>query len=252
MNTYDLSGRMAVVTGGASGLGLEISKQLLESGAQISVWDFNQDSLEQVAVNLPGPVDTRRVDVSDYLNVETATRTVAEHFGRIDLLVNCAGISGPFSPCHEYPLDAWDRQLAVNLTGTFYCCRSVIPFMLRSNYGRIVNVASTSGKEGNPLSSGYSASKAGIIGLTKTLGKELATSGILVNCVTPALMDTPMHQASLRRMPAEMMSMLKAKIPMQRIGKPDEMAKMVAWMLSEDCSFTTGACFDLSGGRTTY
>ena len=258
MNTYDLGGRTAVVTGGASGLGLEIAERLLAAGANVSIWDMNDAALDQAAQVLEGNaaeegmVDARSVDVTDYASVARAARQVDERFGRIDLLVNNAGVSGPFLPCHEYPLDAWSRQLAVNLTGVFHGCRAVIPFMLKRGYGRIVNVASTSGKEGNPLSSGYAASKAGVIGLTKTLGKELATTGIIVNCVTPALLDTPMHEASLKRMPADMMASLKAKIPMQRIGKPIEVANMIAWMLSEDCSFTTGSSFDLSGGRSTY
>lgn len=255
MNTYDLSGRVAVVTGGANGIGFHAARRLLDSGARVSLWDCSAERLGEAAKalrSLDSTVDVQLADVSAYQDVDGAASRVCSAFGRIDILVNCAGISGPFARCDEYPLEAWNRQLAVNLTGVFHSCRAVIPCMLRHGYGRIVNLSSMSGKEGNPMSSGYSASKAGVIALTKTLGKEYATTGVLINCITPALIDTPMHQASLRRMPAKLMKSLKAKIPMNRIGQPDEVANMIAWLASEDCSFSTGATFDLSGGRATY
>lgn len=255
MNVYDVRGRVAVVTGGANGIGLHAAKRLLESGASVSLWDQSAERLDEAAEGLRtinGAIDVQVADVSVYKDVEGAASRVFSTYGRIDILVNSAGVSGPFARCDEYPLDAWHRQLAVNLTGVFHCCRAVLPYMLRNGYGRVVNLASMSGKEGNPMSSGYSASKAGVIGLTKTLGKEYATTGVLVNCITPALVDTPMHRASLKRMPESLMESLKAKIPMNRIGTPDEVANMIAWLASEDCSFSTGAAFDLSGGRATY
>lgn len=255
MNTYDLAGRVAVVTGGASGVGLAVGALLSQSGAMVSLWDRAGEALHAAAGRLGSgghAVDTQAVDVSRYEEVESASSRVFDHFGRLDVLVNSAGISGPFARCDEYPIDAWDQQLAVNLTGVFFCCRAVIPYMLRNKYGRIVNVSSVSGKEGNPLSAGYSASKAGVIGLTKTLGKEYATSGIVVNCVTPGLIHTAMHEATLKRMPESLMQTLKSKIPMNRIARPEEVATMIAWMASEHCSFSTGAVFDLSGGRATY
>lgn len=255
MNVYDLRERVAVVTGGANGIGFHAAKRLLESGARVSLWDHSTERLAEAARSLrttERTIDVQVVDVSVYEHVEEAASRVFADFGQIDILVNSAGISGPFARCDEYPLDAWDRQLAVNLTGVFYCCRAVLPYMLRNGYGRVVNLSSMSGKEGNPMSSGYSASKAGVIALTKTLGKEYATTGVIVNCITPALIDTPMHQASLKRMPEALMQSLKAKIPMNRVGTPDEVARMIAWLVSEDCSFSTGAAFDLSGGRATY
>ncbi len=255
MNSYDLEGRAAVITGGATGIGYHTAARLIESGAKVSLWDCSAERVTEAAGRLRssgGEVDVRIADVSVYAEVEEAAGQVSNRFGRIDILVNSAGISGPFARCDEYPLDAWNRQLAVNLTGTFHCCRAVIPHMLRHQYGRVVNVSSMSGKEGNPMSSGYSASKAGVMALTKTLGKEYATTGVIVNCVTPALVDTPMHQATLKRMPESLMQSLKSKIPMNRIGKPDELANLVAWLVSEECSFSTGAAFDFSGGRATY
>lgn len=254
MNQYDLHERVAIVTGGASGLGLATARRMLESGALVSLWDLEGPQLDAAVAEL-GPdrgIQAQVVDISQYEQVERAAAEVESKRGRIDILVNSAGISGPFAPCAEYSLEVWHQQLAVNLTGVFYCCRAVIPAMRRRGYGRIINVSSTAGKEGNPLSSGYSAAKAGVIGLTKSLGKELATAGVIVNCVTPGLVNTPMHQRSLKRMPPELMAQLKAKIPMNRIGEPKEVAAMIAWLASEDCSFTTGSVLDLSGGRTTY
>lgn len=255
MNRYDLQGRVAVVTGGASGVGLSVGRVLMESGATVALWDRADDVLHKTASLLASKgksVDVEVVDVSIYEEVEEAASRVAARLGKIDILVNCAGASGPFARCHEYPLDAWHQQLAVNLTGVFYCCRAVIPHMLTHGYGRIVNVSSVSGKEGNPMSAGYSASKAAVIGLTKTLGKEYATAGILINCVAPGLIHTAMPEATLKRMPEALMQSLKGKIPMNRIGRPEEAANMIAWLVSEDCSFSTGAVFDLSGGRATY
>lgn len=255
MNRYDLAGRVAIVTGGASGVGRSVGKALLEAGAAVSLWDRASDRLHEVVGRLAaggGSVDATTVDVGSYDEVEKAAAHVVARLHKIDVLVNCAGISGPFARCDEYPLDAWHQQIAVNLTGVFHCCRAVLPHMLANRYGRIVNVSSVSGKEGNPMSAGYSASKAAVIGLTKTLGKEYATTGILVNCVTPGLIHTEMHEATLKRMPESLMQSLKGKIPMNRIAQPEEAAAMIAWLASEDCSFSTGAVFDLSGGRATY
>lgn len=254
MNQIDLKGRNAIVTGGAAGLGLACVRRLLASGARVCVWDYSADALAAARdeLALSGGIDTRVVDVSSPAQVKDAADACAAAFGTIDILINSAGVSGKFVATADYPLDDWDRQLAVNLSGTFYCCRAVIPFMVAQGYGRIVNVSSMAGKEGNPFAVAYSSAKAGVIGLTKSLGKELAPDGVIVNCVTPTVFDTPMHQRSVKNMAPAQMAALKAKIPMGRVGQPDEAAAMMAWLASQDCSFTTGAVFDLSGGRATY
>ena len=190
--------------------------------------------------------------MADAQNVRQAAGAVAAQFGRIDALVNSAGVSGRFVATADYPLEDWQRQLDVNLSGTFYCCQAVLASMLERGYGRIVNVSSMAGKEGNPFAVAYSSAKAGVIGMTKSLGKELAPKGILVNCVTPTIFNTPMHQRTRVNMAPEQLAALKAKIPLGRIGEPHEAAALIAWLCSEDCSFSTGAVFDLSGGRATY
>ena len=227
------SNRRAVVTGGASGIGAAVAARIEAEGGMAVVWDAN------------GGI---HVDVSDYDSVENALATTLKRMDGIDILVNCAGIAGPTVPLTEYPIDQWQRVLAVNLTGTFHTCRAIAPLMSAQNYGRIVNIASIAGKEGNPNASAYSASKAGVIGLTKSLGKELAKSGVTVNCVTPAVIRTPI----LDQVPQSHIDFMISKIPMGRTGTLDEVAGLVCWLASEECSFSTGAVFDLSGGRATY
>jgi 2-dehydro-3-deoxy-L-rhamnonate dehydrogenase (NAD+) len=225
--------RRAVVTGGVSGIGAAVAERIKSEGGTVAVWDMN------------GGIEA---DVSDYASVGNALKETLSGIGGVDILVNCAGIAGPTVPLAEYPIDEWQRVLAVNLTGTFHTCRAIAPLMSTQNYGRIVNIASIAGKEGNPNASAYSASKAGVIGLTKSLGKELAKSGVTVNCVTPAVICTPI----LDQVPQSHIDFMISKIPMGRTGTLDEIASLVCWLASEECSFSTGAVFDLSGGRATY
>jgi 3-oxoacyl-[acyl-carrier protein] reductase len=247
MNQLDLRGRVTVVTGGASGIGLAIARRMAASGAQISLWDARDEMLAEAAATLGG-AHTAAVDVRDYAAVEAARDATLSGLGRIDALVNSAGITGPNDVTWEYPLAAWRDVLDVNLTGTFHCCRAIAPSMRAADYGRVVNIASVAGKEGNPNASAYSASKAGVIALTKSLGKELAQTGVRVNCVTPAAVETPMFA----QMTPAHIDYMKSKIPMNRFGTPDEIAALVTWLCTEECSFSTGAAFDLSGGRSTY
>ena len=250
MNRIDLAGRTAVVTGGARGIGLAIARRMLASEAQVIIWDADQAAVaaareaEAAGERLHGA----RVDVTDPRQVEEATRAALQSHGKIDILVNNAGIAGAVAKTWDYPVGEWEKVIALNLTGVFLCCRAVVPGMLGQGYGRIVNIASIAGKEGNPSASAYSASKAGVIGLTKSLGKELAESGVLVNCVTPASIRTDIFD----QITQEHVDYMLAKIPMGRLGKTEEAAALVAWLASEDCSFSTGAVFDLSGGRATY
>jgi NAD(P)-dependent dehydrogenase (short-subunit alcohol dehydrogenase family) len=233
MNRLDFAGRNAIVTGGAQGIGAAIVQRLEASGARVMVWDLDASP---------------RVDVADAQAVaEAAARTVRE-LGRIDVLINNAGIAGTNAPTVDYPIEEWERVLRVNLTSQFLCCRSVAPHMVKAGYGRIVNIASVAGKDGNPNAVAYSASKAGVISLTKSLGKELAQTGVLVNCVTPAAAKTAIFQQMTRSHIDYMLS----KIPMGRFVEVDEIAALVCWLASSDCSFSTGAVFDISGGRATY
>ena len=249
MNQLDLGGRRAVVTGGASGIGLTIAQRLIQSGATVALWDLSETALLEAARLLNQEcVRIVPVDVSRHDQVEAAFDESVERLGKIDILVNSAGISGPNAPTWEYPTDAWNQVLQVNLTGTFLACRAVVPHMLANGYGRIVNIASVAGKEGNPNAPAYSASKAGVIGLTKSLGKELAKSGISVNCVTPGAVQTPL----LGQMTQEHIDYMRSKIPMGRFGSVEEIAALAAWLCTEECSFSTGAAFDISGGRATY
>jgi 2-dehydro-3-deoxy-L-rhamnonate dehydrogenase (NAD+) len=225
--------RRAVITGGSSGIGQAVAERIKAEGGQVAVWDIN------------GGIKT---DVSDYASVERALKQTLSAIGGVDILINCAGIAGPTMPLADYPIDEWQRVLAINLTGTFHTCRAAAPLMSAQNYGRIVNIASIAGKEGNPNASAYSASKAGVIGMTKSLGKELAKSGVTVNCVTPAVIRTPI----LDQVPQSHIDFMLSKIPMGRTGTLDEIASLVCWLASEECSFSTGAVFDLSGGRATY
>jgi 2-dehydro-3-deoxy-L-rhamnonate dehydrogenase (NAD+) len=250
MNEIDLDGQRAVVTGGGQGIGRAIAERFLASGARVSLWDRDQQLVEAVADELSGQgrVHHVAVDVSDPAGVDAATRATIDALGGIDILVANAGIAGPNNLVWEYPIEAWQQVLDVNLTGVFLCCRSVVPHMIRQKYGRIVNVASIAGKEGNPTASAYSASKAGVIALTKSLGKELAGHDIAVNCITPAATQTRILEQCTQAHIDYMLS----KIPRGRFVLVDEIAAMVAWLVSKENSFTTGAVFDLSGGRATY
>jgi 2-dehydro-3-deoxy-L-rhamnonate dehydrogenase (NAD+) len=250
VNQIDLNQRHAIVTGGAQGIGLAIAKRLLASGASISLWDRDADVLKATQAQLSGPnkVSSRLVDVSDADGVSKAAQATAAEHGRIDILVANAGIAGPNHKSWEYPIDAWKQIIDINLTGVFLCCRAVVPFMLDQNYGRIVNVASIAGKEGNANASAYSASKAGVIAFTKSLGKETAGKNIAVNCITPAAARTRIFE----QITQEHIDFMLSRIPRNRFLEVDEASAMVAWLVSEENSFTTGAVFDLSGGRATY
>lgn len=242
------TGRTAVVTGGASGLGKASAARIVAEGGKVVLWDLNEDTLKAAAEEV-GAVATVALDVADPAAVEAAARTSHEALGgRIDILVASAGITGATVPVHEFPLDSWKRVVDINLNGVFYCCRAVTPYMLDNGYGRIVNVASVAGKEGNPNASAYSASKAGVIGFTKSLGKELAGKGVIANSLTPATFESPI----LAQLPQSQVDYMRSRIPMGRLGEVDESAAMVCFMASEECSFTTASTFDTSGGRTTY
>lgn len=250
MNTIDISGRRAIITGGGRGMGFAIAKRFLESGASVSLWDVSEEMLAEAMTKLEdlGHVITQRVDVADYSGVEAAARETFDKLGGIEILVNAAGIAGVNVPLTDYPITTWNAVMDVNLNGIFHTCRAIVPYMQKSDYGRIVNISSIAGKDGNPNASAYSVSKAAVIGLTKSLGKELATSNIRVNVICPAVVITEM----LQDVTEEQIDYMLAKIPMGRAGTVEEVAAMVGWMCSEDCSFTTGAVFDLSGGRATY
>ena len=245
-NQIDLHGRRAIVTGGASGIGRAIVSRFVGCGAAVAIWDV--DSQAEGAARELGAIEHAVVDVRDYRSVEAARDASVAALGGIDILVNCAGITGPNATVWAYPPAAWSEVIDVNLTGTYHCCRAVVPPMLENGYGRIVNIASVAGKEGNPNAAAYSASKAGVIALTKSLGKELADSNVRANCVTPAAVETPMFA----QMSEAHISYMLSRIPMARFGRVDEIAALVAWLSSEECSFSTGAVFDISGGRSTY
>jgi 2-dehydro-3-deoxy-L-rhamnonate dehydrogenase (NAD+) len=242
--------RVGIVTGGARGIGYAIAQRLLQDGASVCLWDVDQDALQEAKASLGqgDRVATAQVDVTDSDSVEAATLQTLQSFGKIDLLINNAGIAGNNAKLWEMSPSDWKRVIDINLTGPFLTCRAVVPHLLKNGYGRIVNIASIAGKEGNPNASHYSASKAGVVALTKSLGKELATSNILVNCITPAVIETDI----LKQCTPEHVQYMLSKIPMNRFGQKHEAAALVAWLCSEDCSFTTGAVFDLSGGRATY
>lgn len=250
MNQIDLQNRHAVVTGAAQGIGLAIARRLLASGASVSLWDRDQALLADVKTQLGAGdrVTTATVDVADESSVARATESTMAHFAAIDILVANAGIAGPNHKTWQYPTDVWRQVIDVNLIGVFLCCHAVLPHMLKQGYGRIVNVASIAGKEGNANASAYSASKAGVIALTKSLGKETADKNIAVNCVTPAAARTRIFE----QMTQEHIDFMLSRIPRGRFLEVDEVAAMVAWLVSEENSFTTGAVFDLSGGRATY
>ena len=248
MNRLDFEGRVAAISGGATGIGLAVAQRLTASGGRVSLWDRDQDALARAGASLGQGTDLRHVDVTDSGGVAAAAQATAAALGRIDALVCSAGITGPNTATWEYPVDAWRQVIDVNLHGVFNCNRAIVPLMLAQDYGRIVNIASVAGKEGNPNASAYSASKAAVIGLTKSLGKELAKSGVRVNCVTPAAVKT----AIFDQMTPQHIEFMLSKIPLGRFGTVDEVAALVAWLCTADCSFSTGAVFDLSGGRATY
>ena len=247
----DLKNRTAIVTGAARGIGAAIAERLAAEGARVVVADLDEAAARAEAERIAargGDAVAMRLDVTDPASARAMAEAVVARSGRIDVLVNNAGIAGKAAPVVEYPEDEWRRVMAIDLDGVFYVTKAVLPTMLAQRSGRIVNIASISGKEGNPNMAAYSSAKAGVIGFTKALGKELATSGVLVNCVTPAVIETDI----LKQLTDEAVRYMVSKIPMNRTGKPEEVAALVAWLASDECSFTTGGVFDLSGGRATY
>jgi 2-dehydro-3-deoxy-L-rhamnonate dehydrogenase (NAD+) len=248
MNQIDLNGHVAIVTGGAQGIGQSIVERFVASGAVVEIWDVDQDLAEETANGIGGAVHARAVDVTDAEATMQAAKAAEAAHGPIDILVTSAGIAGPNHKTWDYPLDAWGRVMRINIDGTFHCCRAVIPSMIAQNYGRIVTIASIAGKEGNPNASPYSASKAAVIALTKSLGKELAAYDVAVNTITPAAARTRIFD----QISQEHIDYMLSKIPRGRFLETREIAAMVAWLCSSENSFTTGAVFDLSGGRATY
>jgi 3-oxoacyl-[acyl-carrier protein] reductase len=241
------AGRNAIITGGASGLGLEAAKRITAEGGKVSLWDLNPEALAR-AQKESGAVHTVALDVSDAKAVEAAAADSKRALGKIDILINSAGITGDTHTVIGYPIESWLKVMDVNVNGLFYCCRFVAPLMVESGYGRIVNISSVAGKEGNPNASSYSASKAAVLGFTKSLGKELATKGVIVNAVTPATFESPI----LKQVPQSHIDYMRSRIPMDRLGTAPEIAAAVCWLASEECSFTTASTLDTSGGRTTY
>ncbi|QKZ04993.1 SDR family NAD(P)-dependent oxidoreductase [Pseudomonas eucalypticola] len=242
-----LEGQTAIITGGMRGIGLGIAKRLRQAGANIVIWDLNVDQWDASAAGFT-PTLRQAVNVASLASVEAAFAEVVEQLGRVDILVNNAGINGPVVESWNYPVEAWDQVLAIDLTGVFYCCRTAIPHMRERQYGRIVNVASMAGKDGVQYISAYSAAKAGVIAFTKSAAKELAQDGVLLNCIAPAMVETGL----MAEMTPEHIAASKAKIPMGRFLQIEEIANMVTWIAGPECSFTTGFVFDLSGGRATY
>jgi 3-oxoacyl-[acyl-carrier protein] reductase len=239
--------RTAVITGGASGVGLDTARRIIAEGGAVALWDRDAEALASARTSLPGAAGFA-VDVTDWSQVERAAAESFAALGRIDILVAAAGITGPNAPLADYPVADWARVIDINLTGVFHCCRAVVPYMLRTDYGRIVNISSVAGKEGNPNAAAYSASKAGVIAITKSLGKELARTGVRVNAVTPAVFRSPL----LAQMKQDFIDFMLSKIPMGRVGELAEVTALVCWLASDEASFSTAATFDISGGRTTY
>ena len=246
MNQIDLNNKTAVITGGAQGFGYSMVERFSQSGAKVVIWDKDQELID--SLDLPENVSAVQTDVTSYDSVEKSVQETVDKNNTIDILVNNAGIAGPSFKTWEYPIDQWQNVVDIDLTGVFYCCRAVTPHMIKNNYGRIVNVASIAGKEGNPNAMPYSAAKAGVIALTKSLGKELSDKNIAVNCVTPAAAKTRIFD----QISQEHIDYMLSKIPRNRFLKVEELASMVSWLVSEENSYTTGAVFDLSGGRATY
>jgi 3-oxoacyl-[acyl-carrier protein] reductase len=247
MDVERFAGRTAIITGGASGLGRATAKRIVAEGGRVALWDRNAAMLSEAQAEV-GASHVAALDVSDAAAVAAAAQASGAALGRVDILVTSAGITGASMPVVAFPLDEWRRVIDINLNGVFYCCREVVPLMVANGYGRIINVASVAGKEGNPNASAYSASKAGVIGFTKSLGKELALTGVLVNCITPATFESPI----LEQLPASQIEYMRSRIPMGRLGEAEESAALICWLASSECSFSTAATFDTSGGRTTY
>ena len=249
MIKYDLNDRVAVVTGGAQGFGLAITERFIEAGAKVIIWDIDENAAKEAIEKVKSEnLSHQVVDVTNFEIVNKNLDEVEKKYGKIDIFVNNAGIAGMNTTVAEYPLDEWKKVINLNLNSVFYCCKAVVPFMLKNDYGRIVNIASIAGKEGNPNASAYSTSKAGVIGLTKSLGKELAQKNIAVNCVTPAAAKTRIFD----QMTEEHINYMLSKIPRNKFAKVEELASLVTWLASEENSFSTAAVFDLSGGRATY
>ena len=246
MNEIDLKNRVAVVTGGGQGFGLAMVKRFSQSGAKVVIWDKDKKLID--SLDLPDNISSIQTDVTSYESIENSVQETLNKHNTIDILINNAGIAGPSFKTWDYPLDQWQKVIDIDLTGVFYCCRAIAPHMIKNDYGRIVNIASIAGKEGNPNAMPYSAAKAGVIALTKSLGKELSDKNISVNCVTPAAAKTRIFD----QISQEHIDYMLSKIPRGRFLKVDELASMVSWLVSEENSYTTGAVFDLSGGRATY
>jgi len=247
INPGRFAGRTAIITGGASGLGLETAKRITAEGGKVSLWDLNAEALA-AAKKESGAVHTLAIDVSQPAAVEAGVAESAKALGKVDILVNSAGITGATQPVIGYPIDSWLKVMDVNVNGLFYCCRAAAALMVDAGYGRIVNISSVAGKEGNPNAGSYSTAKAAVLGFTKSLGKELATKGVIVNAVTPATFESPI----LDGVPQSHIDYMRSRIPMGRLGTAQEVAAAVCWLASEDCSFTTASTLDTSGGRTTY
>ena len=249
MNKYNFENRNAVITGGAQGFGYAISKKILESGGNVIIWDIDKSAIDKAKKELnSNNFHFQQVNVTDFNNIKNAINETETKFRKIDIFVNNAGMTGMNAKVWEYPLDEWKKVIDLNLNATFYCCKAIVPHMIKNNYGRIINIASIAGKEGNPNASAYSTSKAGVIGLTKSLGKELADKNIAVNCVTPAAAKTRIFD----QMTEEHINYMLSRIPRNRFAKVNELASLVCWLASEENSFSTAAVFDLSGGRATY
>ena len=249
MINFDLSNRVAIVTGGAQGFGFAITERFIKSGAKVIIWDIEKETAEQAVGKLnSNDCSYQIVDVTNINEIKNNLNEIEKKFGKIDIFINNAGIAGKNTTVAEYPIEEWKKVIDLNLNAVFYCCKAVVPLMVKNNYGRIVNIASIAGKEGNPNASAYSASKAGVIGLTKSLGKELAKKNIAVNCVTPAAAKTRIFD----QMTQEHIDYMLSKIPRNKFAKVEELASLVAWLSSEENSFSTAAVFDLSGGRATY
>jgi len=249
MINFDLSNRVAVVTGGAQGFGFAISERFIRSGAKVIIWDIDKNAAQEAIEKLNSKeCSYQLVDVTNFDEINKSLSDIETKYGKIDIFINNAGIAGKNTTVAEYPLEEWKKVIELNLHAVFYCCKAVIPFMDKNNYGRIVNIASIAGKEGNPNASAYSTSKAGVIGLTKSLGKELALKNIAVNCVTPAAAKTRIFD----QMTEEHINYMLSKIPRNKFAKVEELASLVSWLASEENSFSTAAVFDLSGGRATY
>ena len=249
MIKFDLSKKVAVITGGAQGFGLAITERFIQSGAEVIIWDIDEEAIKKAIEKVNSSnLSYQLVDVSNYKNINENLKLIESKQGKIDIFINNAGIAGMNLTVAEYPIEEWNKIINLNLNSVFYCCKAVVPFMIKNNYGRIVNIASIAGKEGNPNASAYSTSKAGVIGLTKSLGKELAQKNIAVNCVTPAAAKTRIFD----QMTEEHINYMLSKIPRNKFAKVEELASLVTWLASEENSFSTAAVFDLSGGRATY